>query len=61
MSQSPAACEWFRPNFLLILSDDHGYGDVSTYHESDVCMLNIDRIAAEGMLFTTMCVNCTVC
>lgn len=24
------------PNFLLILADDHGYGDVSAYHESDV-------------------------
>ena len=50
-----------RPNFLLILTDDHGYGDVSTYHESDVRTPNIDRIAAEGMLFTTMRANCTVC
>lgn len=50
-----------RPNLLLILADDHGYGDVSTYHESDVRTENIDRIAAEGMLFTTMRANCTVC
>lgn len=50
-----------RPNFLLIFTDDHGYGDVSTYHESDVRTPNIDRIAAEGMLFTTMRANCTVC
>jgi arylsulfatase A-like enzyme len=50
-----------RPNFLLILTDDHGYGDVSTYHESDVQTPHIDRIAAEGMLFTSMRANCTVC
>jgi arylsulfatase A-like enzyme len=49
------------PNFLLIFADDHGYGDVSTYHPSDVRTPNIDRLAAEGMLFTTMRANCTVC
>jgi arylsulfatase A-like enzyme len=49
------------PNFLLILTDDHGYGDVSTYHGSDVRTPNIDRLAAGGMLFTTMRANCTVC
>lgn len=50
-----------QPNFLLIFTDDHGYGDVSTYHGSDVRTPNIDQIAAEGMLFTTMRANCTVC
>ena len=50
-----------KPNFLLIFTDDHGYGDVSTYGRSDVRTPNIDRIASEGMLFTTMRSNCTVC
>jgi arylsulfatase A-like enzyme len=50
-----------HPSFLLIVSDDHGYGDVSTYHESDVCTPHLDRLAAEGMLFTRMRANCTVC
>jgi arylsulfatase A-like enzyme len=49
------------PNFLVIFTDDHGYGDVSTYHASDVRTPNIDRIAAEGLLFTNMRANCTVC
>jgi arylsulfatase A-like enzyme len=49
------------PNFLLILTDDHGYGDVSAYHASDVRTPNIDRLGAQGMLFTTMRANCTVC
>jgi arylsulfatase A-like enzyme len=50
-----------KPNFLIILTDDHGYGDVSTYGPSDVRTPHIDRIAAEGMLFTSMRANCTVC
>jgi arylsulfatase A-like enzyme len=49
------------PNFLLILADDHGYGDVSTYHASDVQTPNLDRLASEGMLFAKMRANCTVC
>jgi arylsulfatase A-like enzyme len=55
------AAEPTRPNILLIFTDDHGYGDVSTYHESDVRTPHIDSIAAEGMLFTAMRANCTVC
>jgi arylsulfatase A-like enzyme len=50
-----------RPNILLIFTDDHGYGDVSAYHTSDVQTPHIDRIASEGMLFTSMRANCTVC
>jgi arylsulfatase A-like enzyme len=49
------------PNFLIILADDHGYGDVSTYHASDVQTPNIDRIGQEGITFTAMRANCTVC
>jgi arylsulfatase A-like enzyme len=50
-----------QPNFLIIFADDHGYGDVSAYRASDVQTPNIDRIGAEGMLFTAMRANCTVC
>lgn len=50
-----------RPNFLVIYTDDHGYGDVSTYGASEVQTPNIDRLAADGLLFTTMRANCTVC
>jgi arylsulfatase A-like enzyme len=49
------------PNFLLILTDDHGYGDVSAYHASDVRTPNLDRLGAAGMLFTIMRANATVC
>lgn len=50
-----------RPNFLVILTDDQGYGDVSTYGATDVRTPHIDRIANEGMLFTAMRANATVC
>lgn len=50
-----------KPNFLVILTDDQGYGDVSAYGARDVRTPNIDRIGSEGMLFTTMRANCTVC
>ncbi|MEZ5948682.1 MAG: sulfatase-like hydrolase/transferase [Planctomycetaceae bacterium] len=55
----PCAAE--QPNFLLIFTDDHGYGDVSTYHASDARTPHIDSLAADGMLFTAMRANCTVC
>jgi arylsulfatase A-like enzyme len=50
-----------RPNFLLILTDDHGYGDVSANGPSGARTPNIDSIGAEGMLFSGMRANCTVC
>jgi arylsulfatase A-like enzyme len=56
-----AAAAETRPNILFILADDLGYGDVSAYHPSDVSTPNMDRIGAQGMLFTTMRANCTVC
>ena len=40
------------PNFLVIYTDDVGYGDVSCYKGCDFKTPNIDRIAAEGLRFT---------
>jgi arylsulfatase A-like enzyme len=57
----PLAAAQPRPNFLLIYTDDHGYGDVSTYGPSDVRTPHIDGLAEKGMLFTAMRANCTVC
>ncbi|MEM0964887.1 MAG: sulfatase-like hydrolase/transferase [Verrucomicrobiota bacterium] len=50
-----------RPNFLFILTDDHGYGDTSVYGAPDLETPHIDRLASEGMLFNSMRANCTVC
>jgi len=50
-----------RPNLLLILVDDLGYGDLSCYGAKDLHTPNIDRLAARGMRFTHFYANCTVC
>jgi hypothetical protein len=41
-----------RPNIVLIMTDDLGYGDVSAYGAKAVQTPNIDRLAAEGLRFT---------
>jgi arylsulfatase A-like enzyme len=56
-----AATGGTKPNLILIITDDHGWGDVSMYERRDVFTPNMDRIAKEGMLFTGMRANCTVC
>ena len=40
-----------RPNFLVILADDLGYGDLSCYGATELETPNIDRLAARGTLF----------
>jgi len=54
--------ETLRPNILLILADDLGYGDVSCYNaQSKVPTPRIDRLAREGMRFTDAHSPSTVC
>jgi len=38
-----------KPNILIILADDLGYGDLSCYGATTVSTPNIDRLAREGM------------
>ena len=41
-----------RPNIVVILMDDLGYGDLGCYGQKIVPTPNIDRMAAQGMRFT---------
>ena len=49
------------PNILLILADDHGYGDISTHNGPSIQTPHIDRIAAGGARFTKFYANSSVC
>jgi arylsulfatase A-like enzyme len=50
-----------KPNIVYILADDLGYGDLSCYGQEKFKTPNIDKMAAEGMLFTQHYAGCTVC
>lgn len=41
-----------KPNIIFILCDDMGYGDLGCYGQKYIQTPNLDRMAAEGMLFT---------
>ena len=49
------------PNFIIILADDLGYGDLACYGHPTIRTPHLDRMAAEGMRFTDFYVAATVC
>lgn len=40
------------PNFIYILADDLGYGELGCYGQEHIQTPNIDKLASQGMLFT---------
>ncbi len=50
-----------KPNVILILLDDAGYGDFSCYDSSHLKTPYIDQLRAEGMKFTQFYAGSTVC
>jgi len=49
------------PNILLILVDDLGFGDLSSYGATDLQSPHIDRLMSQGMRFDNFFANCPVC
>lgn len=49
------------PNMVYILADDLGYGELSCYGQKRFSTPNIDRLAAQGMLFTEHYAGAPVC
>src|SRR6185312_16241318 len=55
----PAAAQ--RPNVIVILADDLGYGDTGVYGSKTIRTPNIDALAARGVRFTSAYVTHPVC
>ena len=56
-----AAVQPQKPNLIIILADDMGYGDIGCYGSPDVPTPNIDALAKSGTRFTDGYVSCAVC
>lgn len=57
----PAAQMTRPPNVVLILMDDLGYGDLTSYGAPDAKTPNIDRLGREGAKFTDFYANAADC
>ncbi len=49
------------PNFVVLFADDMGYGDLSCYGHPTIRTPNLDRMAEEGMRFTSFYAAASVC
>ena len=56
-----SAMDAIRPNVLLIMADDLGYGDLSCYGGAEIKTPNLDKLMSEGMRFNEFYANCCVC
>ena len=50
-----------QPNFIIFLTDDQGYGDLSCMGATDFRTPNLDRMANSGVRFTDWYSNSPVC
>ncbi|HYD83523.1 MAG TPA: sulfatase-like hydrolase/transferase, partial [Opitutus sp.] len=50
-----------RPNFVVIIADDLGWGDLSSYGHPRIETPSIDRLAADGIRFTSCYSTSPVC
>ena len=50
-----------RPNIVLILADDLGYGDVGVFGQTRIRTPRLDEMAREGIRFTNHYAGSTVC
>ncbi|PHS03528.1 MAG: arylsulfatase [Blastopirellula sp.] len=50
-----------KPNIIMLLADDLGYGDISSFGSPAVKTPNLDRIGSEGIKFTRFYAASAVC
>ncbi len=61
ISPATSKTEKIKPNFILIFADDLGYGDLGCYGAGMIKTPNLDRMASEGMQFTSFYSCAPVC
>ncbi|MBL9126136.1 MAG: sulfatase-like hydrolase/transferase, partial [Verrucomicrobiales bacterium] len=57
----PPADARVRPNIVIILADDLGFGDLGCYGSRDIPTPNIDSLSTNGVRFTSGYVTAPVC
>jgi arylsulfatase A len=50
-----------KPNFIVFLTDDQGWGDLACYGHPEIKSPNLDRFADEGLRLTQCYAACSVC
>src|SRR6266702_638071 len=50
-----------KPNIIVIFAAALGYGDVGCYGAKGFKTPNLDKMAAEGLRFTSFYTGCSVC
>ena len=59
---STIPCFAARPNIVLVMADDQGWGDLTCYHpDSKIVTPNMDRHASEGLRMLTAYTPASVC
>jgi hypothetical protein len=61
LGRAHAEGEKRRPNLVIIFTDDQGYADLGCFGAEDFETPNLDRMAAEGVRFTSFYVAQAVC
>jgi len=59
VAETPAKVK--KPNFIFIMADDLGYGDLGCYGQKIIQTPRLDQMAAEGLKFTDFYAGNTVC
>lgn len=57
----PAIAVAAKPNFVLIFTDDQGYGDLGCFGSKTIRTPHLDRLAKEGRKFTSFMSASSVC
>lgn len=61
LALAQTSVEGRRPNIVLILADDLGYGDLGAYGQAVIQTPHLDKMAARGMRFTQFYAGASVC